>query len=47
MQTSGQKTDLTGAKEEQKEVAGLEAAFEKLDLALKSRERDSDDLMTD
>jgi len=47
MQASGQKTDLTGAKVDQKEVLGLEAAFQKLDLDLKSKERDSDDSMKD
>ncbi|KAF1347118.1 hypothetical protein BDV97DRAFT_400987 [Delphinella strobiligena] len=38
MQASGQKTDLTGAKQAQKDdAAGLAAAFEKLDLELKGQ----------
>lgn len=38
MQSSGLKTDLTGAKEAQKDPTGLAAAFEKLDIQLKTHE---------
>lgn len=37
MQLSGQKTDLTGTRQAQKDTSDLAAAFEKLDIELKNQ----------